>query len=139
MSLEIILAQIAFSKALLQRDLFVRGFYCHLFEAHPEIRPLFPTDMSGQQGKMVDTLTLLTLHLQDREHLVSGLRELGGRHRGYGTVGAHYPAVEEAMLASLRAVLGDEWTPEMAESCARVLKWVSEVMMSGSESPIPAM
>ena len=133
MSLETVLAQIAFSKALLHRDRFISAFYKRLFEDQPELRPLFPEDMSAQQVKMVDTLTLLTLHLQDREALIEGLRGLGIRHQGYGVLPSHYAPMRTAMLEALSKVLGDEWTPEMAKSCERTLDWVSEVMVSATE------
>lgn len=133
MSLETVLARIAFSKALLHRDRFISDFYKQLFHNHPELRPLFPNDLSDQQVKMVDTLTLLTLHLQDREALAEGLRGLGIRHQGYGILPSHYGAMRTAMLEALRKVLGDEWTPEMASSCDKTLIWVAEVMLSATE------
>jgi hypothetical protein len=38
---------------------FADGFYARLFAAHPQVRPMFPADMTAQKAKLLDTLAIV--------------------------------------------------------------------------------
>ena len=40
---------------------------------------------------------------------------LGARHRGYGVRAVHYKVMGEALMASLKRAIGDDWTAEVEE------------------------
>lgn len=77
------------------------AFYRRLFANHPELRTLFPEDMSEQQDKFIQMLGTMVHSLDRPAELRSACAKLGARHRGYGAIEDHYPLVEEALLAAL--------------------------------------
>ena len=96
-------------------DVFADGFYDALFEIAPDTRRLFSVDLLEQRGKLVDELTFLVdaATAYGSGHDTHGVfldraRELGRRHAGYGVRGEDYPAVGEALMASLHSIV-DGW------------------------------
>lgn len=112
-------------------DGFARRFYERLFERAPALRRLFPTDMTQQRVKLVQTLGVVAAGLDEPDHLVGTLQELGARHRGYGVKFAHYVEVGEAMLGALADVNGPTFTPDARAAWQRLFAWVAEQMRRG--------
>lgn len=112
-------------------DGFARRFYARLFERAPALRRLFPEDMSQQRMKLVQTLGVIAAGLDEPEHLVASLQQLGARHRGYGAKFAHYVEVGEALVGALADVNGAAFTPESRGAWQRLYAWVSEQMRRG--------
>ncbi|MEI2613621.1 MAG: globin domain-containing protein [Methylotenera sp.] len=81
-----------------------RHFYDSLFIRHPDVRPLFPADMAGQQRKLEGALELVVRRLGDQETLVPLLEDLGRRHADYGVLPAHFEAVGHQLLEDPRVV-----------------------------------
>jgi hemoglobin-like flavoprotein len=108
---------------------FADRFYARLFEAHPQVRALFPTDMTAQKAKLLDTLAAVVLHLADPKANLHRLQELGRRHKAYGAKPEHFPLVVEAMIGGMRDVAGSEWNPPVEQEWRRALQLVSEVMI----------
>src|SRR5262245_25964233 len=59
-------------------------FYARLFSEHPEVRPLFPTNMAAQKQKLLDTLSLIIESLREPEITRKRIEQLGIAHVGYG-------------------------------------------------------
>ena len=76
-------------------------FYATLFAAHPEIRTLFPADLSDQGRKLAATLALVVDGIEDWERLEPVLAALARRHVGYGVKPDHYEAVGTALIQTL--------------------------------------
>ena len=97
-----------------QAEEFAASFYENLFQAHPELKPMFAhVDMVQQQKKLLSALVLVVENLRNPGALGSVLSALGGRHVGYGSLPQHYPAVGKALLLTFEQYLKDDWTPEL--------------------------
>jgi hemoglobin-like flavoprotein len=59
-------------------------FYANLFEVHPELRPLFRSDLAAQTKMFMYILSSAVRGLNRMQELVGGLRTLGKRHSDYG-------------------------------------------------------
>jgi NAD(P)H-flavin reductase/hemoglobin-like flavoprotein len=108
-------------------------FYSTLFLSHPDTRQMFPTNMAGQRDRLVTALGHIVSHVDEVDQLVGFLKGLGADHRKFGTVPEHYPAVGEALLATLAHFLGDEWTDDLAADWAGAYGLVSKVMIEAAE------
>lgn len=91
-------------------------FYNHLFEIAPELRSMFPQDMSGQKEKLMQTLSVAVNNLHRLEAVLPTLKDLGQKHVSYGVKDKHYDTVGEALLHTLKIGLGDAFTPELKEA-----------------------
>ncbi|MCW3843074.1 globin domain-containing protein [Micromonospora yasonensis] len=109
-------------------------FYSTLFLAHPETRPMFPTNMAGQRDRLVSALGHIVSHVDQVDRLVGFLQELGADHRKFAVRAEHYPAVGEALVATLRHFLGEEWTDELAADWTAAYGLVSQVMIEAAQA-----
>ena len=90
----------------------VSMFYDKLFEIDPDLRVLFKgTDMAAQRMKLAQALGAVIGCLDGVEEIVPQLQELGRRHAVYGVRESHYDTVGAALLGTLEAGLGEDWTP----------------------------
>ena len=103
-------------------------FYSTLFLANPEIREMFPIGMAGQRDKLLSALGHIVSHVDATDELVPFLKQLGRDHRRFGVVAEHFPAVGEALIATLAHFLDDQWTEELAEDWAAAFDVVAGVM-----------
>jgi hemoglobin-like flavoprotein len=87
-------------------------FYGRLFEIAPNVRPLFPADLSGQKVKLVAMLATAVNNLHQLDAILPAVRDLGDRHRGYGVTAEHYAPVGAALLWTLEQGLGPTFTPD---------------------------
>jgi hemoglobin-like flavoprotein len=88
-------------------------FYDRLFEIAPEVRQLFPADLSGQKVKLIRMLAAVVNNLHQLDVILPTVRELGMRHRGYGVTPDHYEPVGASLLWALAQGLGVAFTPEV--------------------------
>ena len=118
MSLQIELLESSF-KALAPRAEELTGrFYTRLFDGYPQLRPMFPEDLSGQKKKLAASLGLVVANLRKPDVLREALGALGVRHIAYGTKREHYPIVGEVLLASMAEIAGELWSPELEQAWA---------------------
>ncbi|WP_308387962.1 globin domain-containing protein [Acidithiobacillus sp. AMEEHan] len=91
-------------------------FYDTMFSHYPEVRKMFPGDMSEQRVRLFNSVILIASNIDNTEMLVPYLKELGIGHIKYDTRPEHYPIVGKSLLLTLKHFLGPAWTQEMAES-----------------------
>lgn len=116
-----------------EEDLVAR-FYERLFDAHPEVRPLFAnTEPKKQQQSLLAALKLAVSVLDEPAKLVPALHALGARHAGYGVVPEHYTVVRETMLASLADLLGEDFTRSTRAAWDEALRAVEKLMLEGTQ------
>jgi hemoglobin-like flavoprotein len=89
-------------------------FYDRLFEITPQVKAMFPSDMTEQRRKLMATLAVVVNGLSNLESILPAASALAKRHVNYGAKPAHYPVVGAALLWTLEKGLGDAWTPEVA-------------------------
>jgi hemoglobin-like flavoprotein len=109
-------------------------FYARLFEAAPEVKPLFAaTALKQQKGHLLATLGLLRRSLRNLDSIVPALRGLGARHVAYGARPEHYPLVGATLIASMAEIAGDSWKPEYERAWNHAVGIVAGVMIEGAE------
>jgi hemoglobin-like flavoprotein len=85
-------------------------FYSRLFESHPYVRPLFPTDMSELAAKLMSVFELVVFSFDEKKHnqftlqeqLIVPLRELGRKHDSKGVKPEHYDIANDLLLGAMR-------------------------------------
>jgi NAD(P)H-flavin reductase/hemoglobin-like flavoprotein len=115
-------------------------FYSYLFLRHPETRAMFPPGMAAQRDRLVGALARIVAGVADLDSVVPFVEQLGLDHRKFGVQPEHYPAVGEALVATLKHFLGRGWTAELAQQWVAAYGVVADVMIKAAENEqdIPA-
>jgi len=113
-------------------DEVLRVFYRNLFEKHPEVRALFPTDITRQIGHLSAAVTLICRNLRNFEALEHPLMELGAQHVGFGARPHHYPTVCVTLVEALREVAGDQWNARLELDWTELWDRVAQLMIRGA-------
>src|SRR4030088_743346 len=105
-------------------------FYGRLFEIAPQVKAMFPTDMTEQRKKLMATLAYVVNGLANLESILPAASALATRHVSYGAKKEHYPVVGAALLWTLEKGLGDGWTPDVADAWTAAYGTLSGFMIS---------
>jgi nitric oxide dioxygenase len=105
-------------------------FYDRLFEIAPQVKTMFPSDLTEQRKKLMATLAVVVNGLGNLESVLPAASALAKRHVGYGAKAEHYPVVGAALLWTLEKGLGDAWTPETAAAWTAAYGALSGFMIS---------
>jgi len=105
-------------------------FYDRLFELAPQVRAMFPNDMTEQRKKLMATLAVVVNGLTNLEAVLPAASALAKRHVAYGARPAHYPVVGGALLWTLEKGLGEAWTPDVAAAWTAAYGVLSSYMIS---------
>ena len=127
----------SFRRIMEHEAAFADRFYQGLFAAHPQIRSMFPADMTQQKHKLVDMLALVFENLRSPQVVRSRLCKLGLAHVEYGAQPEHYPLVCRAMLAAMADTDGPNWSADLAADWTSALDLVCDAMLrpnSGTNS-----
>ncbi len=95
------LVQQSFSKVAPIADQAATVFYDRLFEVAPQVKAMFPADMSEQKKKLMATLAVVVGGLSDLPAILPAASALAKRHVAYGAKPEHYPVVGSALLWTL--------------------------------------
>ena len=131
---QISLVQTSFSKVVPIADTAADLFYGRLFEIAPEVRRLFPDDMTEQKKKLMAMLGTAVGSLTRLDTLMPAVRALGARHSGYGVTAAQFAPVGAALLWTLEQGLGEAFTPEVRQAWATVYNTLSSIMIDAMET-----
>ena len=104
-------------------------FYGRLFEIAPQVRPMFPDDMTEQRKKLMATLAIVVNGLNNLDTILPAASALAKRHVGYGAQAAHYPVVGAALFWTLEKGLGEAWTPQVASAWTAAYTTLSTFMI----------
>jgi hemoglobin-like flavoprotein len=127
---QIKLVQESFSKVAPISDQAAMIFYDRLFEVAPQVRAMFPSDMTEQRKKLMATLAVVVNGLSNLQAVLPAASALAKRHVSYGATPAHYPVVGGALLWTLEKGLGDAWTPDVASAWTTAYGTLSGYMIS---------
>ncbi len=115
-------------------------FYGHLFRDHPEVRTIFPDDMTAQNERLLGSILALFQRFGDldsgegsgldflRTHAVA----IGRAHARFNLGLIHYVWVEDALLATLREAIGQGLTPVRLAAVRRAYTFLAGVMASSA-------
>ena len=124
------LVQQSFSKVVPIADQAAILFYDRLFEIAPQVKAMFPADMTEQRKKLIGMLAAVVNGLGDLPSILPAASALAKRHVAYGAKAAHYPVVGTALLWTLEKGLGEAWTPEVAAAWTTAYGTLSGYMIA---------
>ena len=127
---QIKLVQDSFAKVAPISEKAAELFYGRLFEIAPQVRAMFPDDMTEQRKKLMATLAIVVQGLNNLDAILPAASALAKRHVSYGAEAAHYPVVGQALLWTLEQGLGPSWTPDVAAAWTGAYTTLSEFMIS---------
>jgi nitric oxide dioxygenase len=127
---QIKLVQESFAKVAPISETAAGLFYNRLFEVAPQVKAMFPSDMTEQRKKLMATLAFVVNGLGNLESILPAASALATRHVSYGAKKEHYPVVGGALLWTLEKGLGDGWTPQVAEAWTATYGMLSGYMVS---------
>jgi nitric oxide dioxygenase len=127
---QVTLVQQSFTKVAPISDQAAVIFYDRLFEIAPQVKAMFPSDLTEQRKKLMATLAVVVNGLSNLESILPAASALATRHVGYGAKAEHYPVVGSALLWTLEKGLGAAWTPEVAEAWTAAYGTLSGYMIS---------
>jgi hemoglobin-like flavoprotein len=112
-------------------------FYGRLFEIAPEVRPLFPADLTSQKEKLMTMIGTAVTNLHQVEKIVPAVQDLGRRHVGYGVKDAYYKPVGEALIWTLEKGLGAAFTQPVKDAWVAAYTTLASVMTQAAASVKP--
>lgn len=131
---QIEMVQSSFKKVAPIADTAADIFYDRLFEIAPQVRPLFPEDMSDQKKKLMQMLATAVNGLTRLDQILPAVQELGRRHTGYDVTEEHYDHVGAALLYTLGKGLGDAFTPELEAAWGETYATLAGVMIDAQKA-----
>jgi nitric oxide dioxygenase len=127
------LVQASFAELEPTSNVVAATFYARLFELHPNLAPLFKTDMQLQGEKFMEKLAVAVMGLEDLESIAPLVETLGRSHARYGVRPVHYAAVREAILWALADRLGAGFNAELQRAWGAAFDTISIAMLQASE------
>ena len=124
------LVQQSFSKVVPISDQAAAIFYDRLFEVAPQVKAMFPADLSEQRKKLMATLAVVVNGLSDLPAILPAASALAKRHVAYGAKPEHYPVVGSALLWTLEKGLASSWTSDVAAAWNAAYGTLSGFMIS---------
>jgi hemoglobin-like flavoprotein len=112
---------------------FARNFYATLFDVAPELRPLFPEDLTSQARKLIEMLGVLAGTLDRPFEFAMLLESLGQRHRGYAVRAVDFAPVGRALFATLERELGPRFDEATRRAWIALYALASALMQHPSE------
>jgi methyl-accepting chemotaxis protein len=108
-------------------------FYDNLFELDPCLRSLFKGDINQQAQKLMSMIGTAVGMLDDMDKLIPILDKLGQRHMAYQVTDVDYQTVAQALLQTLKAGLGEEFTAETKDAWITVYGVMSTCMLDAAK------
>src|SRR5215203_6918801 len=130
------LVQESFKKVVPIADQAADLFYDRLFTIAPELRRLFPQDLSQQKKKLMQMLATAVVNLHQLQKILPAVQALGLRHAGYGVTDKHYQIVGRALLWTLEQGLAADFTPAVKEGWAETYRTVAGIMRNAAGSAV---
>ena len=106
-------------------------FYTELFAATPQLRGLFPVDLTSLQGHFEAALALVVRNLEEMRTLEQPLRDLGAQHVGWGAKPEDYVLVREALIRAIRGSSAD-WNDTVEGDWRRAITAIAVPMLEGA-------
>lgn len=136
---QIALVEQSFRSLSPMADEVARRFYVHLFQIDASARVLFAgTFMTLQRRKLMAALGAIVSGLRFLDEIRPMLESFGARHAEYGVTPPHYHSMRTALLAALRATLGETFDAETEAAWEAAYAEVAAIMQEGAAAGAPA-
>ena len=109
-------------------------FYAHLFEAAPQVRSMFTTDIKVQANKLTYMLDYIVSKLKNIESIQRDITKMAARHNTYGAQPAHYALVGQCLLKTLKQGLGENWNDELQTAWIAAYSILSDAMINAQQN-----
>src|SRR5262245_34925935 len=109
-------------------------FYSTLFTLDPSLKHMFKGDMAEQGRKLMNMITFAVRGLSRLDVIVPAVQALGRRHAGYGVKDTHYATVGNALLATLKEGLGDDFTDDVRDAWSEAYGLLANTMKDASRA-----
>jgi nitric oxide dioxygenase len=109
-------------------------FYRRLFDLDPDLRALFPADLTNQRRNLMQTLTVVVRNLDRLDGILPAVEALGRRLAGYRVRADDFESVGAALLDTLAEGLGDAFTGEARAAWAAAYGLLASVMIGAAET-----
>ena len=113
-------------------------FYERLFTTAPEVRELFPADLTEQRRKLMATIGMVVKALPRLAQIIPNVQALGRRHADYGVAPEHYELVGAALLWTLEQGLGESFTDAHAAAWGEAYGLLADTMQAGADEALAA-
>jgi len=121
----------SFSEVSAQPRALAARFYHELFAAAPNLRPLFPADLTSLQGHFEAALALVIKNLEDMAVLQDSLRDLGAQHVQWGARPEDYFVVRDAIVRAIRTTSAS-WSDELDADWRQAITAIAVPMLQGA-------
>jgi hemoglobin-like flavoprotein len=129
------LVQESFKRISRQSQEATRLFYDELFRRAPDLKQLFPDDMTRLKAKFVQMLSTIVRSLDQIGQISEDIVDLGRRHISYDVEDQDYANFGDAFLAMLDRLLGVDLSPETRDAWAAAYDMMARVMQEASTVP----
>jgi len=113
------------------------AFYAELFRERPELRALFPDQLTAQQQKFAAELDAIVVAIPDLTRFADRAADLGARHVDYGVRVGHYTIVGRVLRRVLADAMGPQWTERHEAAWVSAYDLVAEAMLLGTAHAHP--
>ncbi|HET7030773.1 MAG TPA: globin family protein [Candidatus Limnocylindrales bacterium] len=110
-------------------------FYRRLFDLDPDLRALFPIDLTAQRRNLMQTLTVVVRNLDRLDGILPAVEALGRRHAGYRVRPDDFETVGAALLDTIEEGLGAAFTIEVRAAWAAAYGLLAGVMIEAGAVP----
>ena len=108
-------------------------FYDRLFDRAPDLRAMFPADVTVQADKLFDMVLVLVQSLDQLQMLGPEIEALGARHLHYDVTEDQYALVCEVLLDTLAQHVAD-WSEADRNAWSVLLNHVCDLMITGARN-----
>lgn len=131
---QIILVKESFTKVLPIKEVAAAAFYDRLFAVDPSLKPMFSGDMQEQGRKLMMAIGTVVAALDRLDTVLPTVQQLARRHVGYGVQDSHYATVGGALLDTLAAAFGKDFTPDLRDAWATAYGTLSGAMIEATRT-----
>lgn len=104
-------------------------FYRQLFENKPALRELFIGDISNQSEKLTNMLGMIVSQIHNMPELLPMLADLARRHLVYGVEAEHYKDVGDALIITIRDILGSDFNADIEAAWKKAYDGIALTMV----------
>jgi hemoglobin-like flavoprotein len=123
---------------ILDTDNLTKRFYTTLFLKHPEVKALFPTNLSELATKLVSVFELVIFSFEEQspdqyllhKNVLVPLRNLGKKHVDTGVENKYYPLANEILVQSMKDEVGYLFSDEAEEAWRLAFRHLTTAMLN---------
>jgi len=113
-----------------QKTQFIAAFYDALFEALPETRSMFSTDLGHQKEMVLAVIATVLRGVAQPQKIAPVVKRLAIMHENLGVRSEHLDVAADALTRSAHLVMGDRVDEGVRGAWARVFRGLTDVIKS---------